>query len=241
MVADSDSCFCDVCGTVCPGRFRGCPAVWAAGPQPVVLGTARRSPPPTKSKALTTSAHNGSRPALEAAIGSPPIATTPARTVPFDRSQDVPTLIAALGAEVRHLGRTMDSMVAYLGLSDGESPAADGELVVQFRRSMAAALNEHRLTMERELQQMKRELLLHIDAIDETPVNPPPDNTELLSEIDRRFEWLVRSVSDRLVVIGNELVRLQAQVGLSPGSPGNGHVNGNGRIRAAVPSEERVR
>jgi hypothetical protein len=152
----------------------------------------------------------------------------------------VPTLIAALGAEVRHLGRTLDSVVAYLGMSDGlGSPAPDGELVVQFRRSMAAALNEHRLTMDRELQQVKRELLLHIDAIDETPASPPPDNTDLLGEIDRRFEWLVRSVSDRLVVIGNELVRLQGQVGLSPG---NGHANGNGngRIRA-VPSEEQVR
>jgi hypothetical protein len=33
MQATSDSCTCSVCGTVCRGRFKGCAAVWAAGPR----------------------------------------------------------------------------------------------------------------------------------------------------------------------------------------------------------------
>jgi hypothetical protein len=31
MVARADSCSCDRCGTVCRGRFNGCPAVWERG------------------------------------------------------------------------------------------------------------------------------------------------------------------------------------------------------------------
>ncbi len=32
MVAGADACHCDVCGTLCEGRFDGCPDVWARGP-----------------------------------------------------------------------------------------------------------------------------------------------------------------------------------------------------------------
>ena len=41
MVAGSDSCHCDECGTVCTGRFAACPTVWAQGPQPVVITLTR--------------------------------------------------------------------------------------------------------------------------------------------------------------------------------------------------------
>jgi hypothetical protein len=39
MVAGATSCTCDACGTVCRGRFNGCPAVWARGP--LAIGTTR--------------------------------------------------------------------------------------------------------------------------------------------------------------------------------------------------------
>lgn len=32
MVAGADACSCKPCGTVCRGKFNGCPAVWARGP-----------------------------------------------------------------------------------------------------------------------------------------------------------------------------------------------------------------
>jgi hypothetical protein len=51
MVAGSDACHCEVCGTRCEGRFDGCPNVWARGPVQVDL--VRRA------KVATS---NGSRP-----------------------------------------------------------------------------------------------------------------------------------------------------------------------------------
>lgn len=54
MLAAADHCACPGCGFSCPGRFAGCPQVWAAGPVRVVL----RAPSGLASR---TAAHNGSR------------------------------------------------------------------------------------------------------------------------------------------------------------------------------------
>lgn len=37
MVPGADQCFCPVCSTACTGRFAGCAAVWARGPQTIAL------------------------------------------------------------------------------------------------------------------------------------------------------------------------------------------------------------
>src|SRR4051794_40553500 len=37
MQANTDSCICIECGTVCHGHFGGCPDVWARGPIPVTM------------------------------------------------------------------------------------------------------------------------------------------------------------------------------------------------------------
>ena len=37
MTAGATSCSCEVCGTVCTGRFAGCAAVWARGPREVAV------------------------------------------------------------------------------------------------------------------------------------------------------------------------------------------------------------
>ena len=58
MVASSDHCGCDTCGTRCTGKFSGCRDVWAQGPHtpPVVVGltVARKLAP-----------HNGHQTAAE--------------------------------------------------------------------------------------------------------------------------------------------------------------------------------
>ncbi|MHB1987954.1 MAG: hypothetical protein ACYCSF_08220 [Acidimicrobiales bacterium] len=51
MQASTESCTCPECGVICSGRFKACPAVWAAGPRTVVL--ARRRPVAT-SRAVAT-------------------------------------------------------------------------------------------------------------------------------------------------------------------------------------------
>ena len=56
MRAGSDSCHCDQCGVVCKGRFEACPAVWAQGPQPVVL---EQVPPVLRPAALVRREANG--------------------------------------------------------------------------------------------------------------------------------------------------------------------------------------
>ncbi len=37
MVPGADQCYCPVCSTACTGRFAGCAAVWARGPQTIAL------------------------------------------------------------------------------------------------------------------------------------------------------------------------------------------------------------
>lgn len=37
MTAGASSCHCATCGTVCEGRFTGCPVVWERGPRDVLL------------------------------------------------------------------------------------------------------------------------------------------------------------------------------------------------------------
>ena len=37
MTAGATSCSCEICGTVCTGRFAGCSAVWARGPREVAV------------------------------------------------------------------------------------------------------------------------------------------------------------------------------------------------------------
>jgi hypothetical protein len=189
---------------------------------------------------MKTARSNGSLPALDSAAGGAPV---PARSPEAVRPPELGTVVAALGTEVRLLSRKVDAVGTFLGLS-GESvaPTVGGELVGQISQAMAAALNEHRLVMERELQQAKRELLLHIDSIDETPTAPPVAPAELLHEIDSRFKWLVQALSERLVLIGNELVRLEEQLGVAPSvaAAGHGHSSGNGKVRVVAPAPEQA-
>ncbi len=78
MVPGIGACSCATCGTVCTGRFRGCPDVWERGPQPVVLAGRRPAPPagatPTTrtgavGNGLGTSAGAGPRPGTGASRG----------------------------------------------------------------------------------------------------------------------------------------------------------------------------
>jgi len=65
MSAGPGSCSCTACGSVCRGRFEGCPGVWARGGSPLALlavggppsDDGHRSPHPTPVVLATTESH----------------------------------------------------------------------------------------------------------------------------------------------------------------------------------------
>gem|GEM_PF-2673818 len=76
MVAGATACRCPECGTVCKGRFVGCPEVWAAGPKAVPA-------PSTAAKARSAGAPVGPAPVAGATRATPapsPVLVPPAAT-----------------------------------------------------------------------------------------------------------------------------------------------------------------
>ncbi|MEA2686129.1 MAG: hypothetical protein QOE93_1324, partial [Actinomycetota bacterium] len=76
MHAQAASCVCPGCGSVCRGRFTGCPEVWAAGPrtgsQPVLkLATNMGSSAPPASSASAPPAPPARRPEPVAVVLPP--------------------------------------------------------------------------------------------------------------------------------------------------------------------------
>jgi hypothetical protein len=92
MVAGADQCFCPVCSTACTGRFAGCAAVWARGPQTIAM-----IPRPTPTNGVAT---NGSSPGH---VATPTIA--PSTSVTFDDP-----VLDTLKAEIALLDRRMQDV-----------------------------------------------------------------------------------------------------------------------------------
>ena len=80
-------------------------------------------------------------------------------------------------------------------------------------KSLTAALREHYDSVLTELEVVNAKLCARIDGVAAAASSPPgADDRELLREMDSRFEWLVAALSERLVLIGNEVSRMQKQL-----------------------------
>ncbi len=96
MQADSDSCHCERCGVVCTGRFEACPAVWAQGPQPVVI-TLTSADALLDGPRFESQITNGHQ-TLESGATNPPSTATPA--APANAPPETTAPAGATGAEV---------------------------------------------------------------------------------------------------------------------------------------------
>jgi hypothetical protein len=210
MLAGVASCSCEECGTVCPGRFRGCASVWAAGPQPVSL----RGPAPAAGRvgsalvpAATTNG-NGTYGGADPHGGPAPAAV--------DWGPEVRTEFAALRTEMEELTRKVDGLTADKAVSDDallSMARASETLPDRIGKSLTAALRDHYDSVLTELEVVNAKLSARIDGVAGAASSPPgSDDREILREIDSRFEWLVTALSERLVLIGNEVSRIQKQL-----------------------------
>lgn len=123
MVAGKQACTCQSCGTVCNGKFGGCPEVWAAGPRAVA---------PVRFRGRRTASLSPSRdatmPPLPAAIPVP----APDRVAPV-----LETLrhdLAAVGADLVGVRGELDEMH---DAADSQAEALD-ESVGTLRRGLDA-------------------------------------------------------------------------------------------------------
>jgi hypothetical protein len=205
MLAGVASCSCEECGTVCPGRFRGCASVWAAGPQPVTL----RGPAPAAA-ANGNGTYGGAEHLAAVATPSAP-----------DWGPEIRADLAALQTQMEELSLRVDGATASKTVSDDallKMARASETLPERIGKSLTAALREHNDVVLSELEVFNSKLSARIDGVAGTlgtaGTRPAADEGRFLREIDARFEWLVAALSERLVVIGNEVARMQMQLDL---------------------------
>jgi hypothetical protein len=187
MVAGTQSCTCEVCGTVCRGKFGGCKDVWLAGPVrrtpgmiglPLLKANATALPP---AAATPTSGQPpvAAQPAAAEAPAAPPptvLAPTTATQSPADHRLD------QLESTVAHLAMRVDNMALDLGdaLRMMRATTPDRRL---------DELNQRVETMGSELRQAAKQL--------QRPQVVLPEN---LASIDD-----VRELDDRINGLGKEL------------------------------------
>ena len=239
MVAGSKSCSCPECGVLCPGRFAGCGAVWAAGPRHVDM---RR---PTKELGMKPKPElaraNGNR--THAVLTEK--ASSPAAVQENLRSEDTDgelrPLLEGLWADVRALRREVDELrqrsesaeqlaeasAQALSLVESLPPRiarAAGEAMRQQHQLNLNDFREHwnKFTTEadriteartRETAAVRNAADVHataqLDHEHSVTEATATDPTVLMQEFDARFRWLVNEISERFVVLGNEMVRIE--------------------------------
>ncbi len=100
MQVDGSSCRCPGCGTVCRGKFSGCPEVWAGlsgSAKPVTVRTKPPAPDPTPRPAPPAMHRARSEAWLKALQASPPIVADapPLRTPPVPLTPSAPPIAFA--------------------------------------------------------------------------------------------------------------------------------------------------
>jgi hypothetical protein len=208
MVANSDSCSCPECEVLCRGKFPGCPAVWAAGPQTVNLrrpvSDVGRGLPGTGS---TTNGNQASHPPLDA-----PVRPAAAPPVVGDGYGDLRPLLSALRTEVQVLTRKVDQMQPSQPMSEATERAVSAVEMLPDKVAnvaMRAMRTQHEMNL-RDLRELRQ--LIEKSAERAVPPSEGRDKPVTVTELNARFEWLVNELSDRLVILGNEVARIDKQL-----------------------------
>jgi hypothetical protein len=118
MLAATDACSCQQCGTVCAGRFDGCAAVWARGPrEPLVVTVAAEIDGPADAPVETSAGR------APAAALAPPPDTSHISPAVFREAAVARTVHEALSLAADELGRatrTSTSLAARLDVLEAD-------------------------------------------------------------------------------------------------------------------------
>jgi hypothetical protein len=213
MVASLDSCSCAECGVICRGKFPGCATVWAAGPVEVAL---RR---PTKAlkvePPVPTSGPTNGKTTHSSEIAPRHVAAPAANRL----SADVIALVQSLRAEIQVLNSRIELVQDRADASVEAANAANqalADLPPKLGKAVSAALQQQRGAILNDLAALRKQLSADLGqpAGKERPPSDGSIQAVTVAQLDARFEWLVNELSDRLVVLGNEVARINQ--GLAP-------------------------
>lgn len=223
MVAGPDSCSCSACGAVCHGQFPGCATVWAAGPRRVAItkpGKDAGSLLPTLASPVRAEAPPALGPGGAPGPSFMDHAELHALRVDmqllmwkFDQFRQATTA----GDQLVQAAKKIEALAYAL---PHEVRAAVSAGVAE---GVSAALEAH----DEAAREMPED-----DTVDGPRRRAPGRSGEAVSvaDLDARFTWLVDAVSERFVVLGNEIARLQRQLagesrstGIANGAPAPAH------------------
>lgn len=192
MIAGPDSCSCPDCGAICHGRFTGCSIVWSESTTPILVG----GPP----LAL------GSGP-----VAAPPVATNgKAPMAPSDPASATSRPVAAPvggpdGPSDRGLGdAALVNTVSQNGAAGAGTAVADGDL-----RQLCADL-------KLEMRRLNRTVERLASRVERDVPSERSERDAVLRDVDARFAWLTKELSDRLVTLGNEIVAIKRHLQVEP-------------------------
>jgi len=213
MVAGPQACSCADCGTVCTGRFAGCPVVWAAAPSPVpvpalplALGTGQSLELPGTTATGTAPARDTATIATNGANGKTPAAMgSPVSSGSADgRVTVVTAALPAVALATPALPGTGTDEVVVI-------PAPDIDTGPVARASTSKAATSE---ADGDLRLLCQDLKLEVRRLNRmienmTEVNRRSDREIVMSQVDARFQWLTDELSDRLVILGNEVMAIR--------------------------------
>jgi uncharacterized membrane-anchored protein YjiN (DUF445 family) len=116
---------------------------------------------------------------------------------------------------MEELSRKVDGVTAERAVSDDalrKMARASETLPERIGKSLSAVLQQHQDSVRSELEALDRKLSARMGRAAGAAGSPGAEDRELLHELDSRFEWLVTALSERLVLIGNEVSRMQKQL-----------------------------
>jgi len=204
MAADFDRCSCADCGVICHGKFPGCATVWAAGPVAVSL----RHPPRQ----------------LGAPLALPQVASGNGKSLaqPHAADPEIAALLQSLRSEVQALSVKVEGLQARAEIAEQTAHAATLtaiELPHQIGQALATALQKQHRSIEADLEGLRDQVVGDLEQLVTTL--QPPSTTALQAAIaahlDARLEWLVTELSQRLVLLGNEVVRINKHLATAAG------------------------
>ncbi|MDQ6614016.1 MAG: hypothetical protein M3083_04540 [Actinomycetota bacterium] len=111
--------------------------------------------------------------------------------------------------------------------------AIDG-LPNRIAKAASAAMRQQHDTNRRDLADLWRQMVIEADLIQGMQRREAaPDHDAIMSAVDDRFQWLVDELSERFVVFGNELVRIERRLAAHNNSTAtHGHGEGSHDLKS---------